>query len=367
MTVAPKINRGNPSKLCDQSEDKVWQCPPIRGWVTLIKQTLVPKSVIMTSVNIRMLPSQSESVKSLSCPHPRVCQTLRPTLLTELRSGPIFGLNPPPVTGLVLAHCRQRAENDLSKLQQLELSWLPRPLRTKYLYLSPLQMLHNIGQSGGSLYFLWQRQVPGGVRASEGLSYTELHRVTPSPLYLFLWWVLGPDSTQFPVCQLPAADLHRLSPSSNNPLLTVLLWLEEFTCIWNSLARQILWTDPRTIFQCCNNTPDYLHPWPSWLLPGAEGPDSSQWLIKMFKLSPDFVQISILHGQVFNIWSECPMTLELGVYSVSTQVYTDLMHLYPGQFSWVMNLILGKAVETIMTRSCLKLSSHVPWSQNEPT
>ena len=121
-------------------------------------------------------------------------------------------------------------------------------------------MLHNIGQSGGSLYFLWQRQVPGGVRASEGLSYTELHRVTPSPLYLFLWWVLGPDSTQFPVCQLPAADLHRLSPGSNNPLLTVLLWLEEFTCIWNSLARQILWTDPRTIFQCCYNTPDYLHP-----------------------------------------------------------------------------------------------------------
>lgn len=36
-------------------------------------------------------------------------------------------------------------------------------------------------------------------------------------------------------------------------MLTVLLWLE-FTCIWNSLARQILWTDPGTIFQCCYNT-----------------------------------------------------------------------------------------------------------------
>ena len=297
-----KLTGGIP-RSCDQSEDKVWQCPPIRGWVTLIKQTLVPKSVIMTSVNIRMLPSQSGSVKSLSCPHPRVCQTLRPTLLTELRSGPIFGLNPPSRHRLSVGPLSPESWEWFIKVATIRAIMAPPAIEDKILVFVTATDAAQYWASGGSLYFLWQRQVPGGVRASEGLSYTELHRVTPSPLYLFLWWVLGPDSTQFPVCQLPAADLHRLSLGSNNPLVTVLLWLE-FTCIWNSLARQILWTDPGTIFQCCYNTPDYLHPWPSWLLPGAEGPDSSQWLIKMFKLSPDFVQISILHGQVFNIWSQ---------------------------------------------------------------
>ena len=177
---------------------------------------------------------------------------------------------------------------------------------------------------------------------------------------------MGPDSQHFPVCQLPAAALHRLSPGSNNPLVTVLLWLE-FTCIWNSLVRQILWTDPGTIFQCCYNTPDYLHPWPSELLPGAAGPGSSQWLIKMFKLSPDFVQISIFHGQVFNIWSQCsvPWPSSWGCI-VLTQVYIDLR---PGA-PLSRTIFMGnesnpsKAVQTIMTRSSL---SWVPMSPDIKT
>ena len=200
----------------------------------------------------------------------------------------------------MLAHCRQRAENDLSKLQQLELSWLPWPLRTKYLYLSPLQMLHNIEQRGEFIFSMAQTSIGG---RQTGLQRAQLHRVTQSnTLSLCTYFVVsfGAGFSTFSSVSAPSSSLHRLSPGSNNPLVTVLLWLE-FTCIWNSLVRQILWTDPGTIFQCCYNTPDYLHPWPSELLPGAAGPGSSQWLIKMFKLSPDFVQISIFHGQVFNI------------------------------------------------------------------
>ena len=163
------------------------------------------------------------------------------------------------------------------------------------------------------------------------------------------------------MCQLPAAALHRLRPGSNNPLVTVLLWLE-FTCIWNSLARQILWTDPGTIFQCCYNT--LL----TTFLPGLHGcclgrrgwaplNGSSKclnYVRTLYKYQFFTARYLIFDRRV----SHDPRAGS--VFSIHSGIHGDLMHLCPEQFSWVMNLILGKAVETIMTRSCLKPSSHVP-------